>query len=57
MTSKNKLLTILSDAEQFALAGFLAGHRGVTRDVYALDLRQVCVVRPARPAPVRGPSG
>jgi integrase/recombinase XerD len=29
---------VFSDAEQFALAGFLAGCRGVTRD--ALDLRQ-----------------
>jgi hypothetical protein len=31
---------VLSDAEQFALAGFLAGYRGLTRDAYALDLRQ-----------------
>src|SRR5207302_8752029 len=31
---------VFSDAEQFALAGFLAGYRGVTRDAYALDLRQ-----------------
>jgi len=29
-----------SDAEQFALAGFLAGYRGMTREAYALDLRQ-----------------
>ncbi len=29
-----------SDAERFALAGFLAGFRGLTRDAYALDLRQ-----------------
>lgn len=29
-----------SDAEQFALSGFLAGYRGLTRDAYALDLRQ-----------------
>jgi integrase/recombinase XerD len=29
-----------SDAERFALAGFLAGYRGLTRDAYALDLRQ-----------------
>ncbi|MGH9243895.1 MAG: hypothetical protein ACRD29_06190 [Acidimicrobiales bacterium] len=32
-----------SDAEQFALAGFLAGYRGLTRDAYALDLRQFVV--------------
>jgi integrase/recombinase XerD len=31
---------VFSDAEQLALAGFLAGYRGVTRDAYALDLRQ-----------------
>jgi hypothetical protein len=29
-----------TDAERLALAGFLAGHRGLTRDAYALDLRQ-----------------
>ena len=28
------------DAERFALAGFLAGYRGLTREAYALDLRQ-----------------
>lgn len=29
-----------SDAERYALAAFLAGYRGQTRDAYALDLRQ-----------------
>jgi integrase/recombinase XerD len=29
-----------SDAERLALAGFLAGYRGLTRDAYAPDLRQ-----------------
>ena len=29
-----------SDAERIALAGFLAGYRGLTREAYALDLRQ-----------------
>jgi integrase/recombinase XerD len=29
-----------TDAERVALAGFLAGYRGLTREVYALDLRQ-----------------
>ncbi|HVA75374.1 MAG TPA: tyrosine-type recombinase/integrase [Acidimicrobiales bacterium] len=33
----------LSNAEQLALAGFLAGYRGMTRDAYALDLRQFVV--------------
>ena len=31
---------VFSDAERFALAGFLAGYRGLTREAYALDLRQ-----------------
>jgi hypothetical protein len=30
-----------SDAERLALAGFLAGYRGLTREAYALDLRQL----------------
>jgi site-specific recombinase XerD len=29
-----------TDPERLALAGFLAGYRGLTRDAYALDLRQ-----------------
>ena len=29
-----------TDAERLALAGFLAGYRGLTRDAYVLDLRQ-----------------
>jgi hypothetical protein len=29
-----------TEAERFALAGFLAGYRGLTREAYALDLRQ-----------------
>ena len=29
-----------SNAERRALAGFLAGYRGLTREAYALDLRQ-----------------
>src|SRR5689334_20699465 len=29
-----------NDAERAALAGFLAGYRGLTREAYALDLRQ-----------------
>ena len=29
-----------SDPERLALAGFLAGYRGLTRDAYSLDLRQ-----------------
>ena len=29
-----------TDAERLALAGFLAGYRGLTREAYSLDLRQ-----------------
>ena len=38
-----------TDAERVALAGFLAGYRGPTREAYALDLRQFaswCRTRP-----------
>ena len=38
-----------SDAERLALAGFLAGYRGLTREAYALDLRQFTSW--CRPAP------
>jgi len=31
---------VVSDPERVALAGFLAGYRGLTREAYALDLRQ-----------------
>ena len=31
---------MFSNVERLALAGFLAGHRGLTREAYALDLRQ-----------------
>ena len=31
---------LFSDGEQLALAGFLAGYSGLTRDAYTLDLRQ-----------------
>ncbi len=31
---------VFSNVEQYALAAFLAGYRGPTRDAYALDLRQ-----------------
>ena len=30
----------LVDPDHMALAGFLGGYRGLTRDAYALDLRQ-----------------
>jgi integrase/recombinase XerD len=31
---------VFIDAERVVLAGFLAGYRGLTREAYALDLRQ-----------------
>ena len=31
---------VFTGAERLALAGFLAGYRGLTREAYALDLRQ-----------------
>src|SRR5246127_3396039 len=37
-----------SDAERPALAGFLAGYRGLTREAYALDLRQFTSWCPTR---------
>ena len=29
-----------TDSERLAVAGYLAGYRGLTREAYALDLRQ-----------------
>jgi hypothetical protein len=40
-----------SDAERLALAGFLAGYRGLTREAYALDLRQFTTWCRARTRP------
>ena len=37
-----------TDPERLALAGFLAGYRGLTRDAYTLDLRQFTTWRRAR---------
>ena len=42
-TPSTALATIqpaFTDAERLALAGYLAGYRGQTREAYALDLRQ-----------------
>jgi len=47
-----------TDAERLALAGFLAGYRGLTRNAYALDLRQFttwCRARSLNLFPVRRP--
>ena len=39
-TSLTTIQPVFTDAERVALAGFLAGYRGLTREAYALDLRQ-----------------
>jgi hypothetical protein len=42
-TPSTALATIqpaFTDPERLALAGYLAGYRGLTRDAYTLDLRQ-----------------
>jgi hypothetical protein len=41
---------VFTSHERLALAGFLAGYTGLTREAYALDLRQVAV-RQARRQP------
>jgi hypothetical protein len=54
-TPSTALATIrpaFTDAERLALAGFLAGYRGLTREAYALDLRQFTAwCRAAEPEP------
>ena len=40
---------VFTDAERLALAGFLAGYRGLTREAYALDLYQFATWRRSRP--------
>ena len=40
-----------TDAERLALAGYLAGYRGLTREAYALDLRQFTGSVPHRSLP------
>src|SRR5271163_4216626 len=39
-TSLVPVQPVFTDAERLALAGYLAGYRGLTREAYALDLRQ-----------------
>ena len=39
-TALARMKPAFNDREAVALAGFLAGYRGLTRDAYALDLRQ-----------------
>jgi hypothetical protein len=49
---------VFADPERLALAGFLAGYTGLTREAYALDLRQYAswcqtASHPAVPGPLR----
>ena len=39
-TTPAVLDSVFTDPERLALAGYLAGYRGLTREAYALDLRQ-----------------
>ena len=43
---------VFTDAERLALAGFLAGYRGLTREAYTLDLRQFTTWCRARSLPL-----
>jgi hypothetical protein len=58
-TSSTALATIqpaFTDAERLALAGFLAGYRGLTREAYTLELRQFtswCRIRSLAGVPLR----
>jgi hypothetical protein len=54
-TPSTALATIqpaFTDAERLALAGFLAGYRGLAREAYALDLRQYTAWCRARSLPL-----
>jgi integrase/recombinase XerD len=47
-TALTTIQPVFTDPERLALAGFLAGYRGLTREAYTLDLRQLttwCRVR------------
>ena len=43
---------LFTDTERIALAGFLAGYRGLTREAYTLDLRQFTTWCRARSLPL-----
>src|SRR5271166_2948711 len=55
MTSSTALVTIqpaFTNPERLALTGYLAGYRGLTREAYALDLRQFTTWCRARSLPL-----
>ncbi|HLK77676.1 MAG TPA: site-specific integrase, partial [Streptosporangiaceae bacterium] len=39
-TALTTIQPVFTDAERLALAGYLAGYRGLTREAYSVDLRQ-----------------
>jgi integrase/recombinase XerD len=51
-TSLVPVQPVFTDAERLALAGFLAGYRGLTREAYTLDLRQFTSWCRSRPLPL-----
>ena len=51
-TSLVPVQPVFTGAERRALAGFLAGYRGLTREAYPLDLRQFSGWRRARSLPL-----
>jgi integrase/recombinase XerD len=51
-TSLVPVQPVFSDAERLALAGYLAGYRGLTREAYTLDLRQFTSWCRARAVPL-----
>jgi len=48
---------VFTNGERLALAGFLAGYTGLTREAYALDLRQFTAWCQQSPAAVPGAAG
>ena len=51
-TSLIPVQPVFTGAERLALAGYLAGYRGLTREAYALDLRQFTIWCQARSLPL-----
>jgi integrase/recombinase XerD len=51
-TSLVPVQPMFTESERLALAGFLAGYRGLTREAYTLDLRQFSGWRRARSLPL-----
>jgi integrase/recombinase XerD len=52
VAQKSCIQPTFTDAERFVFAGFLAGYRGLTREAYAIDLRQFTTWCRARSLPL-----